>query len=136
MSLDSPELEWLGPVLTELRRGPEDELLFGLDYPQYVKLFKRAVAALGAPSDKVLPYCTRHSGASVERARRTRAQEEVARRGRWANQKSTDRYEKGASLTESWSLMTPALRIWCEGCEKALEATIVHGKEMPAASLK
>ena len=128
VSLDSPELLWLAPVLSELKKGPQDELLFDMDYPQYVKKFRRAVAALGAPSDKVLPYCSRHSGASIDRARKTRTQEEVARRGRWSNLKSTQRYEKAASLVASWSLLTPALRTWCEGCERALEGIIVHGK--------
>ena len=128
VSLDSPELAWLAPVLQELCRGPADESLFGLDYPTYVKAFRRAVTALGAPGDKVLPYCTRHSGASIDRARRTRTQVEVAKRGRWASLKSTARYEKGASLTASWSLLTPALRTWCEACEKALEGIIIHGQ--------
>ena len=131
IALDSPELAWLTPVLQELKKGAPDALLFPLDYPMYVKLFRQAVAALGAPVDTVLPYCSRHSGASIDRARRTRTQEEVARRGRWSNLKSTQRYEKAASLTASWSLLTPALRTWCEACEKALEAIIIHGKEMP-----
>ena len=86
------------PVLSALKRGHQDELLFAMTYPQYVKKFRRAVSALGAPSDKVLPYCSRHSGASIDRARKTRTQEEVARRGRWSNLKSTQRYEKAASL--------------------------------------
>ena len=136
VSLDSPELTWLGPVLLELKKGDEDELLFEMNYPQYVKKFRRAVAALGAPSDKVLPYCSRHSGASIDRARKTRTQEEVARRGRWASLKSTQRYEKAASLTASWSLLTPALRTWCESCEKALEAIIVHGSAVAAPPLR
>ena len=131
IALDSPELAWLTPVLNELKTGAPDALLFPLDYPMYVKMFRQTVAALGAPVDKVLPYCSRHSGASIDRARRTRTQEEVARRGRWSNLKSTQRYEKAASLTASWSLLTPALRTWCEVCEKALEAIIIHGKKMP-----
>ena len=53
-------------MLRELKRGHQDELPFDMNYPQYVKKFWRAVAALGAPSDKVLPYCSGHSGASID----------------------------------------------------------------------
>ena len=129
ISLDSPELRWLEPVLIELKKGNGDDPLFNTDYPEYVKAFKRAVSDLGAPADKVVPYCTRHSGASIDRARKTRTQEEVTRRGRWGSLKSTARYEKGASLTASWALLTPGLRTWCEACESALEGIIVHGKD-------
>jgi len=122
----------LTPVLSELQKGHQDELLFDMNYPQYVKKFRRAVAALGAPSDIVLLYCSRHSGASIDRARKTRSQEEVARRGRWSNLKSTQRYEKAASLVAIWLLLTLALRTWCEGCERALKGIIVHGKGMAA----
>lgn len=132
VSLDSPELRWLTPVLVELKRGHQDELLFDLNYPQYVKKFRRAVASLGAPADKLLPYCSRHSGASIDRANKSRTQEEVARRGRWASLKSTQRYEKAASLAASWSLLTPVLRTWCEGCANVLEAIIVHSREVDA----
>ena len=127
VSLDSAELRWLEPVLRELKKGSGDELLFPAGYPQYVKAFRKAVAELGAPADKVVPYCTRHSGASIDRARRTRTQEEVTRRGRWGSLKSTARYEKGAALTASWALLTPGLKTWCEACERHLEGTIVHG---------
>ena len=71
ISLDSPELRWLEPVLIELKKGNGDDPLFNTDYPEYVKAFKRAVSDLGAPADKVVPYCTRHSGASIDRARKT-----------------------------------------------------------------
>ena len=134
--LDSPELQWMTPVLSELKKGDPNALLFGMTYPQFVKIFRRAVVALGAPIDKVLPYCTRHSGASIDRSRKSRTQEEVARRGRWASLKSTQRYEKAASLTASWSLLTPALRTWCEVCEKAHEAIIVHARDMGPPPLR
>jgi integrase len=130
LSLDSRELAWLGPVLAELKKGPEDEPLFGMNYPQYVKKFRKAVTALGGPLDKILPYCTRHSGASIDRSRKTRTQEEVARRGRWASLKSTQRYEKAASLTASWCLLTPGLRTWCELCESRLADIIIHQRDV------
>ena len=114
-------------MLRELKRGNGDEVLFSGGYPLYVKVFQRALADFGAPREKVVPSCTRHSGASIDRARKTRMQEDITKRGRWGSLKSAATCNNGAALTASWALLTPDLNAWCEDYERHLEATVVHG---------
>ena len=118
--MDSPYLQFLGPVLKVLASGPKQELAWTFTYPQYLLEFKVALSELGV-TEVIVPYQTRHSGPSIDIARRYRTVSEAQRRGQWATVKSVQRYEKGARLGESWELLPAAVRRLLEACEAALE---------------
>ena len=92
--LDSAWCPWLGEAMRRMARGPSERRLFDYNYPAYVKAFQEARPALKL--DELAPYQARHSGPPIDRARRLRSQEEVARRGRWQSPASVQRY-KGAA---------------------------------------
>ena len=67
--------------------GPEEEPIFSFSYPEFVKEFTRARRKLRIK--KLVPYQSRHSGASVDLCNNHRSIAEVKARGRWGSEKSS-----------------------------------------------
>ena len=125
MPLDSKRLDFLDPVLRMLSKKPGDESLFGYDYPSFTKVFQTAARRIGL---KLVPYLCRHSGASIDRSKKLRSQEEVQKRGRWSQLASVRRYEKHGRLNETWKSLSDAQRLYFETCADELENALLHGR--------
>ena len=99
LPLDVPELQWLTPLLLELRATVKPlEPLWSFDYVQLRAEFEGALAALGLRHLGATLYSLRHGGASHDRIVNRRSLEEVAKRGRWRARLSVRRYEKHGRL--------------------------------------
>ena len=84
--------------------------------------FRKACRALGVDA---VPYQARHSGASEDRARGRRRQDEVQKRGRWSSIRSVMRYEKGGLLQQSALQLSSELRVYLQACEARLGEIIL-----------
>ena len=114
------------PVFPLLReQAGANGVVWHFQYPAYLSEFKAAVKELGS-TEYVIPYQSRHSGPSIDVARRLRTLAEVQRRGQWKAQKSVLRYEKEARLTESWNLLPLHIRVLLEACETHLEDVLYN----------
>ena len=114
---------WLGTVCEALSQGPQDELIFGFDYGEFLEQFRAITARLGL--EKATPYQARHSGPSIDLARGERTLPEVKARGRWLHDKSVTRYERRARLAVSLQRMSASKRAFCEETERRFEALVL-----------
>ena len=95
---------WIGTALSVVAVGDPDEFVFSFSYPDVVAEFEKSVANLGIRSsgrDRKVLYMGRHSGPSIDVAKRRMPLLEVQKKGRWASFKSVQRYEKAGRLTQS-----------------------------------
>ena len=74
---------------------------------------------------------TRHSGPSIDRARKYRSQLEVQKRGHWKAQKSVMRYEKSARFSLTWERLPPGLKDYALSCEADLGKILLGQKAAP-----
>ena len=79
---------------------------------------------------KVVPYQMRHSGASIDMARRWRRLADVQKRGQWKTTRSVARYEKHARLAATWATLSSAQQNVFLVCEAQL-ADIILGRASP-----
>ena len=122
VEMDDPKILFLEPVWRAMASsGLEPAWRF--DYPDYLAAFKKAVARLRCAD--VCPYQMRHSGPSIDLADRRRSLEEAQRRGRWAQPRSMQRYERRARLASEWAKLPAATRTTCEGCVERLAELIL-----------
>ncbi|CAK0858685.1 unnamed protein product, partial [Prorocentrum cordatum] len=103
--LDSPCLQFLGPILRALADGPREESVWAFAHPQCPMDFKAALAELEI-GETIAPHQTRRSGSSIDIARPYRAVSEAQRRGQWASVKSAQRCEKDARLGARWEQLS------------------------------
>ena len=105
ISVDFEEVKhWIGRALEVVAEGDPEEFVFSFSYPDVVAEFEQSVANLGIKSsgrDRKVLYMGRHSGPSIDVARRRMPLLEVQKKGRWAAFKSVQRYEKAGRLTQS-----------------------------------
>ncbi|CAK0903019.1 unnamed protein product [Prorocentrum cordatum] len=123
----------LGAHLRALASGPSEGAVWTFTCPQYLQEFKVSLVELGT-TKVIVPCQTRHSGPSIDIARRYRTVSEARRRGQWASVKSAQRCAKGARLGQSWELLPASLRRLLEACEGALEDILLgrpHGVALP-----
>ena len=99
--LDSPELVYLYPRFSALKKRSGRDLVWSFDYRKFSSLFKRVAELAGLGQAHLHPYMMRHGGASDDALRLTRSLEAIKRRGRWAADTSVKRYEKHARVLES-----------------------------------
>ena len=95
---------WIGPALAAVAQGNSDEHVFSFSYPDVVAEFDKSVENLGvagAGRERKVLYMGRHSGPSIDVARRRVPLAEVQKKGRWAAFKSVQRYEKAGRLTQA-----------------------------------
>ena len=125
IALDSSWLRWLEPVLEVLCDGAATESLWNFNYADFLKEF-RVVLGLLKVRD-VVPYQMRHSGASIDRSKGWRSQDEVMKRGRWQAHRSLTRYEKHARLQLSMNQLSGSQRDYFLECERHI-ADIILGR--------
>jgi hypothetical protein len=127
VTLDCPEVQFLTPMLVELKTLPPDTAIVDMSYLEFFAAFRATAAELGIP---LLPSQGRHSGASMDRAYDRRSQAEVQRMGRWLAAKSVRRYEKRNRLNVSWCSLSAAQQRHCLDCQAAAKDVFYHGKVM------
>ena len=99
LPLDSKILPWFPALCEVLAEGPKEEKIFDFSYQDLVREFGRSRRRLRIK--RLVPYQTRHSGASIDLCLSHRSMREVQSRGRWASDKSMLRYNKSAKLAQS-----------------------------------
>ena len=92
----------LGPVLAEMVRiRPSEEHPYHLTLNAYEKTLRESGTALGLTTEFV-PHSLRHCGPANDLYHRRRDMAALAKRGRWANIKSVQRYGKSGRLVKVW----------------------------------
>ena len=123
VTMDTKWLPWMPQVLRALAQGPRDQTPWPFSYGELAIAFAKVVADAELP--KLVPYQARHSGASIDRAGRHRTLEQIQKRGFWRSARSVARYERAARLASDYLRIPERVRLHCEDCEAALEATIL-----------
>eukprot|EP00435_Cladocopium_sp_Y103_P029361 s335_g7.t1 len=127
--LDSPWLHpWALKLFPLLKQNHPEACLWDFTYADYSDQIRAATKDL---SLDLTPYQTRHSGPSIDRARRYRDAMDVQKRGHWRSQKSTARYEKSARLAATWDALPASLKVHCQQCEEDLGAILLGQKPAP-----
>lgn len=80
---------------------------------------------------ELVPYQTRHGGASADRAEKFRSLEEVRKRGKWHTESSTRRYEKHGKLQAKLAALPAALLSHMVYVEEHLEDIMKLKKAAP-----
>jgi len=117
ISLDSAWWQPLNPLLEVVKARAPSEPIFPFSYYDYATIFGKAAKQLGIP---VVPYQTRHSGASLDRQGNHRSLLEVKQRGDWAADSSVKRYERHARLQHSALRYSGDLLTYLTRCESRL----------------
>ena len=100
--VDSPCHESLGPALAELVRiRTSEEQLFPLTLNAYEKTLRDLGSAMGL-STEFVPHTLRHCGPANDLFFERRDMAAIAKRGRWSNIKSVQRYGKSGRLIMIW----------------------------------
>jgi hypothetical protein len=116
---DNIKYLWFDTVLALLRSRTEEKSLWNFSYPQMAAEFERVYHLLGFPH--LVPYMTRHSMPSLERAAQERTLAEIMKRRRWRSTNSVNRYEKAGQLQQTFRSGPPKLQLLALRCEKHLE---------------
>lgn len=128
--LDHPFLQFLGPTFAKLVSGDPDSCNF--TYPEFTLKLKTVACELGV---QVVPYQTRHSGASMDRLANFRTLDEVMKRGHWASTQSLNRYDKAARFASIWADYSAVQQRYFETCERHLEDVMLGKQAAPALPL-
>ena len=130
--LDSLYLSWMGPVYMAWKKQQPDRRLFTFDYPAYSCSFRLACKQLGLKN--LVPYQTRHSGASIDRARNLRDLRAIQERGSWRQPRSVTRYDKHARLAAQFLKHPSSFQCHALACEKTVEAIILYQRTVASHS--
>ena len=128
--LDSPWLLFLGPNLEKMKMtAAAGKSVWSFGYGIYLEEFKKAAATLGMTD--LTPYQTRHSGASIDRARSWRDLASVKKRGGWKSDRSMARYEESARLNFQAEKRGVQLISFGRACLEELEDILLRGRPLP-----
>jgi integrase len=128
--LDGQRFSFLNVAYAALKqRRKPDEKVFLFSYPQYTKVFNAVTKALNIRN--LVPYQTRHSGASTDAADACRSMEEIQKRGQWRQSRSVARYDKDAKLTSAFAKHSSELQSHAVSCERVIEGIILYGRHVP-----
>ena len=112
--VDNPDFPYLSVALRNVKnRLPKNAHLVNLTYLSFAKLFQSALAALQLLVLEAVPYCLRHSGASMDMLAGRRSTPEIKLRGRWKADASMARYAKGGRLAEQWGRLPATVKATC-----------------------
>ena len=123
LPLDSKILPWFPAFCEVLAEGPPEEKIFDFSYQDLVREFGRSRRRLRIK--RLVPYQTRHSGASIDLCLSHRSLREVQSRGRWGSEKSMLRYNKSAKLAQSMKQFDRRQLDYFATAESRLEALFV-----------
>ena len=125
LRLDSAWFRPVSPLLSILKEGDPQARVFPFDYFHYLKVFKTSTATL---KEKVVPYQTRHSGASIDRLLGVRSALEVKQRGGWRSDTSVRRYERHARIQHSAARFSSDMAVYLDQCERQLGEMFLRGR--------
>jgi hypothetical protein len=120
---------WMAPLFQHFHQLPKEQVLLQGTYAEHLADFKLATSQLGVPDVQLSE--TRHSGASIDVAKKHRNIDAVAKQGRWLSVKSLRRYERAGELNRSWNKLSAAQRIYFEKCEEEIAAAVLYGRLPP-----
>ena len=120
---------WMAPLFQHFHQLPKEQMLLQGTYAEHLADFKLATSQLGVPDVQLSE--TRHSGASIDVAKKHRNIDAVAKQGRWLSVKSLRRYERAGELNRSWNKLSAAQRIYFEKCEEEIAAAVLYGRLPP-----
>ena len=120
--LDHGWINQLDQKFHEMSGRVRGESVWSFDYDTYSAMFREASLKLGL---SLVPYQTRHSGPSLDRACGFRGLPEVKSRGGWRADSSVARYEKHARLGFSEQEKDPRLVKHGEACTTLLADAIL-----------
>ena len=105
--VDGPCHASCGEVLRELVRirAGGDRLFPALTLNSYEKSLRDVTRGMGIAELEIVPHTFRHSGPSNDLYHGRRSLQEIAKRGRWSNIKSVQRYSKSGRLLRAWKLV-------------------------------
>ena len=95
--------------LVRIRSGGE-RLFPRLTLNAYEKVLRDVVRDMGLAELEVVPHTFRHTGPSNDLYHGRRTLQDVAKRGRWSNIKSVQRYSKSGRLLKGWRTVPAASR--------------------------
>lgn len=128
--LDTVWMTWLPSALltyvATLRRNVGR--LFEFNYLEFLSVFRSTCSNLGIK--RLVPYQWRHSGASIDRIKKARTQQEVMRRGFGRSTRSLLRYEKSGRLSVSYKRHTLEQQLFFEKVEQRIAMVMLgepHG---------
>ena len=124
--LDSPWIQFMMGLLSELKVHRAGMTLWPFTYPELVAKFTTATLALGLKG--LVLYQTRHSGASLDRISNRRSLTEVKQRGGWRSDRSVTRYDKHARLADQMQRKSTAQQAHFQVCETRLAGMFEPGK--------
>ncbi|CAK0825587.1 unnamed protein product, partial [Prorocentrum cordatum] len=130
--LDSPELVFLYPRFSTLKKRSGHENVWSFDYRKFSNLFKRVAGLVGMGQSNLHPYMMRHGGASDDALRQTRSMGAIRRRGRWAADASVKRCEKHARVLKSLECLPEKARDYGITVERQLKALLSLKVRVPA----
>ena len=127
--LDHGWIHQLERKFEELAGRTRGSSVWRFDYGTYSAAFRAATLRLGL---SLVPYQTRHSGPSLDRAVGFRGLPEVKSRGGWRADSSVARYEKHARLGFSEQEKDPRLLTYGEACSVQLADAILLRRPLPS----
>ena len=127
--LDSGWFQELVPMIRQMKQGSAAERVFPFTYYDYLSEFKKVAAELKITG--LVPYQTRHSGASIDRQQSLRTLLEVKHRGDWRSDSSVRRYDKHGRVQLSNAKYTNQLGAYLDVCERRLADTFLRRRPVP-----
>ena len=98
--LDAQQAPWLGRVLLNLERA--SPYLIDLTYEELGTAWRKTLERIGLAQRHAVLCQLRHSGPSHDRLLRLRSLLEVKQRGRWASDKTLNRYEAHGRISQEF----------------------------------
>ncbi|CAK0789045.1 unnamed protein product [Prorocentrum cordatum] len=132
LELDLPWIRFLDPVLHRPEKEGRPECLWNFMYPEYWQRFSLRLQGLQVKA-KVVPHQMRHSGASLDMARRWRRLADGQTRGQWKTTRSVALFENHARLATTRATLSSAPQSVFLVYEAQL-ADIILGRASPVDS--
>ena len=134
---DSPEVQFFGEQLRELRGAASAARIWNFSYADLVHVWRKACKSLNVNS--YVPYQLRHGGPSYDRVTQRRSLEAIQKRGRWKQLRSVMRYEKAGRVAQEAMRLSLPMRKHGKLAVAQLEQ-ILSGRlappPLPAADLR
>ena len=125
-----PEVELLVRQLVTGCTGDRTAKAFPFTHQKLADEFSRALEFLWLSPFHFVLYSLRHGGPSADRATNARTPLEVQRRGRWALESSTKRYEQPGRLHVVLTRIPRPLWEYCEACRTAIVPLLLQQQQL------
>ena len=97
-STDRPFVAGILRKVVTPKLGKDERVFPLLTLPIYEDLFRKVGRRLDTAHLRITPHTVRHSGPSWDRLQNLRTESQIKRRGRWACERSLQRYKKPGRL--------------------------------------